>query len=216
MANVLLSLIEQGRITNLDELKSAYRRATLRTHPDAAGSSKYLETFLRLNDDYLKAKICLAERTGSARQQASPAIENPRLFFFRHLSVIETLEIPYAFHPDENRSQIDDAKRLAKEAVGQWRADWTELYSKADAELLSIKTSKPSGPYLRNALGMNLRPLMHNLIGYHLTGRELYLKQLRQNLSGIMHRLSQTGHQSLREFLSLLIEDMKNGPAVLE
>jgi hypothetical protein len=31
-----------------------------------------------------------------------------------------------------------------------------------------------------------------------------------------MHRLTENGCAALREFLTLLLEDMKNGPAILE
>ena len=216
VANFLLELIEQGKIRNIDELKSAYRTATVRTHPDTVGSNERLEIFLRLNDDYLEAKAYLEDHATSAPTRQSSAPQNPRLAFFRQLNVIETLEMPYAYHADENRSELSVAKALAREAVGIWKPDWLGLYARADAELTAIKRSKPSGPYLKNALGLNIRPLMHNLIGYHLTGRDLYLKQARQNLSGIMHRLEQTGHPNLREFLSLLIQDMNRGAAVLE
>jgi hypothetical protein len=123
--------------------------------------------------------------------------------------------MPYAYHADDNKDQIDTAKALCRLAIGQWKPEWLELYIKADAELVKIKRSKPSGPYMRNTLGLNVRPLIHNLIRYHLTGREVYQKQARQNLSGIMHRVEQGGYYNLMTFLSLLIEDMKEGSAVL-
>ena len=65
------------------------------------------------------------------------------------------------------------------------------------------------------ALALNVRPLMYDLIAYHLTGQDLYAKQARQNLSGIKHQLAQKGCVALRGLLSLLLDDMKNGAAVL-
>jgi hypothetical protein len=64
-------------------------------------------------------------------------------------------------------------------------------------------------------LALNVRPLVHNLVAYHLTGRELYAKQAKQNLSAIMHRLTERSCIAFRDFLSMLLDDMKNGPAVL-
>ena len=66
------------------------------------------------------------------------------------------------------------------------------------------------------SLDSRLVPLMHNLIGYHLTGREVYSRQARQNLSGIMHQLEGNGRTSLAGLLTLLLEDMKNGAAVFD
>jgi len=216
VANFLLGLIEQGKIRTIAELKSAYRTATVRTHPDAVGSNEHLGIFLRLNDDYLEAKAHLEDRFLSATAECVSATESPRMAFFRQLDVIETLEVPCAYHPDGHKPQIESARALARKAIGKWKPDWLELYTKADAELQTIKRSRPSGPYMKNALGLNLRPLMHNLIGYHLTGRDVYLKQASQNLSGIMHRLEQGGYLDLREFLSLLMADTNQGSAVLE
>ena len=57
--NVLLQLIETGRVQTLDGLKAAYRKAVMKTHPDAAGSNKYLESYLKLRSQYEEAKAHL-------------------------------------------------------------------------------------------------------------------------------------------------------------
>ena len=124
--------------------------------------------------------------------------------------------MPYAFHPEENLEKLVVAKKAAANELEQWRKDLAGLYSRADTEYVRIKTEKPMGPYLKHAVALNIRPLVHNLITFHLTGRDLYAKQARQNLSGIMHQLGENHCVALREFLSLLLDDMKRGPAVLE
>jgi len=48
MSNPLLQLIETGRIQTFDGLKAAYRQAIMKTHPDAVGSDKYVESYLKL------------------------------------------------------------------------------------------------------------------------------------------------------------------------
>ena len=107
-------------------------------------------------------------------------------------------------------------RKAATDEISAWNEELATLYGRADKEYLRIKTEKPMGPYLKHALALNVRPLVHNIIAYHLTGRELYAKQAKQNLSGIMHRLTENGCVALREFLTLLLDDLKNGPAVLE
>ena len=124
--------------------------------------------------------------------------------------------MPYAYHPDENREQLRLLRKAALDEISGWKRELATLYREADKEYVRIKTEKPMGPYMKHALALNVRALVHNLIMYHLTGRELYSKQARQNLSGIMHRLIENGCVALREFLTLLLDDMKNGPAVLE
>jgi len=123
--------------------------------------------------------------------------------------------MPYSYHKDENREKLDLAKKTAMDELLGWRKDLVELYRCADKEYVGIKNLSPMGPYLTHALALNVRPLMHNLIEYHLTGRDLHAKQARQNISGIMHRLTVKGCVALCEFLSILLEDMKDGAAVL-
>ena len=124
--------------------------------------------------------------------------------------------MPYAYHPDENREQLLSLRKAAMDEISGWKKELAGLYARADKEYMRIKTEKPMGPYVKHALALNVRPLVHNLIMYHLTGRELYSKQARQNLSGIMHRLIENDCVALHEFLTLLLGDIKNGPAVLE
>ena len=216
MNNVLIRLIDRGKIRTLEELKSAYRTLLMKTHPDAAGSDVYLEDYLLLGNHYREASSFLAGRARTGDGGPPTPCANYRLAFFQHLHIVESLEVPYAFHPEEYTEKVVLARKAALEAMTNWNRDWVELYERADGEYARIKAEKPMGPYLKHALALNIRPLVHNLVAYHLTGRDVYLKQARQNLSGIMHRLRESECEALREFLSILLEDMKKGPAVLE
>jgi len=199
MGNVLIQLIQSGKLRSFEDLKSTYHKIVMKTHPDAVGSDKYLAEF--------------HSAQGVSDEQAC---KNHRLAFFEQLRLIESLEMPYAFHQEENLEKLSLAKKAASDALQSWNKELAELYSQADKEYVKIKTEKPMGPYLKHALALNVTPLMHNLIAFHLTGRDLYAKQARQNLSGIMHQLTENGCNALREFLSVLLDDMKRGAAVLE
>jgi hypothetical protein len=72
------------------------------------------------------------------------------------------------------------------------------------------------GPYLKHALALNVRPIYHNIIAFHLTGQGLYAKQAQQNISAVMHRLSEKGCHALHGFITFLFKDIKNGAAVLD
>jgi hypothetical protein len=210
MKNLLVQLIDEGRLSTPEQLKSAYRRMSVRAHPDIAGSNEYLDLFLSLSNHYEEAKAYLA-----ARLPAAVADANHRLAFFRQLRVIETIEAPYAFHATEYAGELRAAKREALAAMEGWRPDLCELYQEASTELAQLKAEKPRGPYMKHALALNVRPLMHDLIGYHLTGKSLYARMARQNRTGILHQLEVNGRKSLGRFLAFLVEDMGNGPAIL-
>ena len=216
MGNVLIQLIESGKLRSLEDLKSKYHKVIMRTHPDAVGSDKYLDRYLQLSIEYEEARIYLAEFRRAQGDFDNHIPKNHRLAFFKQLRLIESLEMPYAFHPEENLEKLLLAKKTAMNVLQHWRKDLAELYSRADEEYVRIKSEKPMGPYLKHALALNVRPLVHNLVGFHLTGRDLYAKQAKQNLSGIMHQLGENHCFALREFLYVLLDDMKKGAAVIE
>ncbi len=215
-SNVLIQLIDAGKIASLEELKGTYRQAVMKTHPDAVGSDRYLEGYLALSNQYEEAKAYLFKIHPANAGSLIEGARNHRLAFFQQLQIIEALEMPYAFHPEENRGRLKAAKAAAHTEIAMWDAGLGELYKKADQEYVRIKTEKPMGPYLKHALALNIRPVFHDIIAFHLTGKKLYAKQAKQNRSGIMNQLEQRGLGSLREFLSFLIENMENGPAVLD
>lgn len=216
MGKVLIQLVQSGKLRSFEDLKSTYHKVVMKTHPDAVGSDKYLDRYLRLSTEYEEARTYLAESQRAQGDSVDEVKRNHRLAFFQQLHLIESLEMPYAFHPEENIEKLLIAKKTAANELELWRLDLAELYSQADKEYVRIKAEKPMGPYLKHALALNVRPLVHNLITFHLTGRDLYAKQAKQNLSGIMHQLRENHCVALREFLSLLLDDITRGPAVLE
>jgi hypothetical protein len=124
--------------------------------------------------------------------------------------------MPYAFHPEENQQRTETARQRAIGELLSWRPDIVELYRKADAEHSRIKGEKPSGPYMKHAIALNVRPLIHNILAYQLTGQQVYAKQSRQNLNAIMQKLAERGCNALHGFITFMIEDSKNTAAVLE
>jgi hypothetical protein len=216
MNNILIQLILNGKIRSYEGLKSVYHKVIMKTHPDAVGSNIHLESYLQLSKDYVEARAYLTESVHGQMYAPQTEAKNYRLAFFQQLDLVESMEMPYAFRPDENLESLHLAKKATKDNLLHWKKELADLYEKADKEYAAIKKERPMGPYLKHAMALNMRPLMHNLIGYHLTGRKLYAKQAQQNLSGIIHRLSEKGCVALLEFIKFLLEDMKNGAAVLE
>ncbi len=214
--NTLIQLIVDGRIRSLEDLKATYHQLVMQTHPDAVGSDRLVRKFLEFSDEYEEAKAYLAQSLKDHDSSSEAPATNHRLEFYRQLHVIESLEMPYAFRSDENRESISIAKQLAIRALSQWKPAVVDLYIKADADHLAIKREKPRGPYLKHALALNIRPLIHNIIAFHLTGQEVYEKQSQQNLNAIMQKLADQGWNALHGLLTFMIEDLKNGSAVLE
>jgi hypothetical protein len=213
--NTLIQLIVDGRIRTLEDLRSTYHKLAMQTHPDAVGSDKLVRKFLEFSDQYEEAKAYLAQSKADL-SSTETSRTNHRLEFYKQLHLIESLEMPYAFHSDENQESIAAAKQLAISALSQWNSTVVDLYAKADSDHLSIKREKPRGPYLKHALALNIRPIIHNIVAFHLTGQEVYARQSQQNLNAIMQKLTDQGWNALYGLLTFMIEDLKNGAAVLE
>ena len=216
MNNPFIQLIADGRLRTFADLRASYHKLVMQTHPDAVGSNRLLQKFLEFSDHYEEAKAYLAESI--EEHDLSPEIHTPnhRLEFFKKLHLIESLEMPYAFHPEENLESVNAAKRIAIRELQEWKPEVVDLYIRADAEHVAIKKEKPSGPYLRNALALNVRPIMHSIVAFHLTGQEIYARQSRQNLYAIMQKLADQDWRSLYGLITFMIEDLKNGAAVCE
>ena len=143
-------------------------------------------------------------------------VPNHRLAFYRQLHLVESLEMPHALRSKEDQESIAAAKQVALGELVQWRPDVAELYSKADDDHVAIKTEKPSGRYLKHALALSVRPIIQNIVAFHLTGQESYARQSTRHLNAIMQRLADQGWNSLYGFLTFMVEDLKNGAAVRE
>jgi hypothetical protein len=215
MDNPFLKLIESARVTSPDELRAAYHSLVMKTHPDAVGSPRLLSRFLKLGEQYEEAKGILGGRAAGGNPAAVPEPINHRVEFYRALGTIESLEAPYAFHPEDNAEAIRRARDSALRSLASWNPSIVELYRRADGEHHALKLEKPRGPYMRHALALNLRPVFHNVSTFHLTGRDVYARQSRQNKDGILHQLRTSGRGDLCRFLEFLYADMENGPAVL-
>jgi hypothetical protein len=209
--NVFSRSIREGRIRDLQQLRSAYRSLVMKTHPDAIGSDGLASRFVALSSDYEEARAALESRVPAT---APSRPRNHRLAYYQEMQRLQTLDVPYTFHRAENLQAIAAARRRARECFVTWNAMHAKLYAQAQKEYDGLKAGKPSGPYMKNALALNVSPVFHNIIAYHLTGAGVYRKQVRQNLNAILLRLIDEGYSSLRDFLLLLIQDMEIGPAV--
>ena len=215
MENIFVKYIREGRIRNLDELKSAYRRIVMKTHPDAVGSDDLVEKYIQYSGFYEEAKSIFA------RAGIEPAVINAedrtdyRLLFYREFYKLERLDKPYAFNKYYfTQAEIEASRLRSFEYFSKWKSESVELYSEAQRQYDRIKAEKPRGPYMKYAMLFNLSPVLHNILSYQMTGLLFYKKQLKQNLSAVFSKLEERSMQSLLDFIQLLIRDMENGPAI--
>jgi hypothetical protein len=136
-----------------------------------------------------------------------------RLAYFQTIYKLEMIDEPYSFHRNENKDVIAKAKEAAYLHFSKWKGECKEEYLQAEKEYDEIKAEKPRGPYMKEALALNVSPIFHNIIAYHLTGVGFYRAQVKQNLSAVMQHLGRRKLFSLRDYILMLIHDMENGPA---
>ncbi|MGA2765929.1 MAG: hypothetical protein ABSG17_21520 [Spirochaetia bacterium] len=211
-----MQLIFNGRIRSLEDLKRFYRKIVMKTHPDALGSAGLSDQFIQFGNFYEEAKQYLADNIAGPGSTPQIKSTNERLRFYQTMQKLEALDMPYAFHRRDNEVRIRTLQSEAASLFKNWNSRYLKLHLLARNEYEQIWSEKPRGPYLKHALALNIRPLLHNVIYFHLTGRELYRKQARQNIDAILNRLTEEGFIGFRDYLSLLIQDMENGAAAFD
>ena len=174
------------------------------------------DEFVTFSSFYEEARQFLFTRTTSTTKSISISRSGPRLRFYQRVERIESLDMPYVFNRNEHQTEIRSLRTEAAELFKVWNPDCIDLYKAAERQHQQIWSEKPRGPYLKHALALNIRPVLHNVVGFHLTGRQLYRRQAKQNLKAIMSRLEEEGHLAFKNYLSLLIDDMENGPALFD
>ncbi len=215
-ANPFIRLILKGRIANLEDLRRSYRKIVMKTHPDAVGSGDRANELVTLSTCYEEAKEYLFNTTQAGTGDTADVKTNPRLEFYQKVKRIESLDMPYAFRRNAHQAEIHSLGTDAAELFDAWNPGKIDLYKIAEKQRQQIWSEKPSGPYMKHALALNIRPVLHNEIAFQLTGRQVYRRQARQNLKAIMSRLDEEGYSVFKDYLSLLIKDTENRPAVFD
>ena len=212
--NPFLKLIQAGKIQTLQQLRSAYRTLIMKSHPDAVGSDRLIEKYLAFSSYYEEAKQAFGYSTPAEDGAPKALSKNHRLAFYQVLQKLERIDKPYNFHREENLPSILELKSEASYHFQNWNPKNQRLYTEADRDYDRLKTEKPGGPYMKNALAINVSPVVHNIVAYHLTGVSFYKKQVKQNLQAVLQKLTDQHCQALRAFIEVLIDDMNDGPAV--
>jgi hypothetical protein len=214
MRNPLIRLISEGKINNLQQLKKTYRILVMKTHPDSVGSTRLVEGYLSLSSYYEEARRVFENVNGLPKEVREVIEKNHRLAYYQILQRLELIDKPYSFHWLQNSKKIKKLKDEAYFHFITWNGRYEQLYKDADQDYDRLKSGMPLGPYMKHALAINVSPVFHNIISYHLTGMMFYKRQVNQNLKAILQKLVAEKCQALNEFIELLIRDMNNGPAV--
>ena len=212
--NPFIRLINEGRIKSLQELRSTYRSLIMKTHPDAVGSDVLIDKYLAFSSYYEEAKQLFEAPYSPQQGETQPIAENHRLAYYQVLEKLERIDKPYSFHRNENMKEITKLKSEAYSHFKGWNGEYERLYLDSDKDYDLLKTEKPSGPYMKHALAVNVSPVFHNIVAYHLTGIAFYKRQVKQNLKAVLQRLVDHECHALKGFIEVLIHDMENGPAV--
>ncbi len=212
--NPFIRLIRQGRIKSLQQLRNTYRTLVMKTHPDTVGSNRLIDRYLSFGSYYEEAKSALENPDAFLTRTPGAVAPSHRLAYYQTLHKLERIDKPYSFHRSQNLKVIHELKAGAYSHFVTWKGEYRGLYSDSDRDYDRLKAEKPSGPYMKHALAVNVSPVFHNIVNYHLTGMLFYKTQLKQNLMAVLQRLTDHECHALREFIELLIHDMDNGPAV--
>ena len=211
--NLFADRIRRGEIRNEGELKSLYRSAAKKLHPDGGGDPGDDNAFIRLTAQYKEALCCFSVRKDRAEHGTMPPFENrdPRKDFFTCWFEWENLDLPFN-RTKSNRQRKERLAALMARAFLEWRPDRGGLYKSAFGELALIKGEKPPNDlaHLRQPLlADRLRPFSYDLARYELTGRPLYKLQIDRLAPDILGQVKKRGYASLYAFLRELVAGLE-------
>ncbi len=83
-------------------------------------------------------------------------------------------------------------------------------------ELVEFQKEKPTALNVLDSVALSIRPLIDNIIAFHLSGKDDYARQSRLSSNSIMQKIAGRGWRSLYGFITFIIEDMTNGAAALD
>ncbi len=220
MENIFINLMNEGKIRSLDDLKSVFRKIAKKTHPDAAGSDTLVRKFIVFRKQYEDAcRHIISGEHGEWKKQKAFG-NNYRYMFFREMLSLYYLETSFQTSKTAQADiKIKSVMDAAYSNLRKWNAELAALYLHALPDYEKIKTEKYKNiiSNLRKPqVFFNLRPVIFNLVNYHITGISFYKKQIRQNLNAVIKRLDENGYTAYREYLIGLINDMDNGPALTD
>jgi hypothetical protein len=232
--NAFLDLIGAGRIKTVSGLKSAFRTAAKKTHPDSSspgdpsslnGPSKperdlkgaeSSEAFIRLRRDYEEALACLeanrggTSSPGGAEDGEKPRKADPRSSFYSCLYTMERASPPFWFSRDDPMKRYGLAWDALAESLRAWKPEFAELVPGARREYDAFIVVR----YDKTEL-FSLRNIFFNIVSYHLSGTEYYRKRAETGLRSILALLRMSGSRDLEAFYAFLASDLKNGPAMM-
>jgi hypothetical protein len=220
MENYFIKLIREGSIHSTEDLKRTFRLIAKKTHPDTAGTDRYVKEFMLFMEQYEEALKFLHELIGKERKVKEEVKINYRLSFYRQLIDIYFLEgYSLMTKRKETNTKISGAFINGADFFEKWQPSLAGLCKTglADYEMIKNEKQKNVISNIRKLpLFLNLRPILFNVAKYHITGLEFYKKQTGQNLDAVINRLEETGHIDFKEFLVFMINDMNNGPAIFD
>lgn len=217
MENLFITMINEGRIKNSDELKRAFHSIAKKTHPDMVGSDRYVDRFIKFNKQFSEAKEYLKGR-GEMEDAPEPPLDY-RLLFYQELFALISLEEPGRYLNEQLRSRVKTVGTGVRKAFLRWKESESRLFNSAALEYLNIRDEKSHNDFahLRKPLIMvSLHPLIFSLCSYHISGKEFHLKQFYRNLKSVIVRLEEAGFLIMKEALLYLAADVKRGPAILD
>lgn len=214
MDNAFFKYIRDGRIRTHNQLRAVYHRLLMSAKPGSSGLDRF-NGFLTLAEQYDQAKRFLDRHLGLRIEEQKDDSEVLRMEFFRNFALFDDLDTPYNNVKIGASNAVAEPAARARAAFEKWQPNMRGIYSDAMRSYDRIRLLKYQPSSADSILSLNLKPLFHNIVYYHRTGREMYQRHVKHSLDGILHQLNQGNHPALSGFVHFLFQDMSKGPALL-
>jgi len=173
MTKTLIDLIDEGKIKTLDDLKSAYHKIVMKTHPDAVGSEKLLAQYLSFTDQYEEAKGHLLNSQFTEKRVEEYKSISHKIKFFVNLGFTEAIEKLKAYEYSVDDEKMLLAKKQAEEILKKWREDQL-VPENEDSPIIMVEPALPK-----------------NVIAFRVIKDNLYLIRAHKDQRLTLHKLAE-------------------------
>jgi len=196
--NTFRERIDQGLVTNLDELRSLYKATLKQCHPDLIGTAGPPVDFDRLKQDYAEAfryLESLADQSPVEKAAEELANQGALIDEFREL-VARGFPVNVQAAA-KNRAYAGSIRRVSRALEDRFGDP--DFFPRANREARSLKRLHPK-------VHWNVLQVFWSLGDWRLTGYDYYQRIYRRHLDFVRETVEDEGYSTLLTLLGYLAE----------
>lgn len=204
--NRFLELFERGRISDLRSLSRAWHDLVKRTHPDLTGTDESGQLFTQIHQEYHEAREFIRSLDKPSIDTPKPPELTRREFYTEFNDILRR-----GFPLDPSNTRLASTYFQSRTVLVAWfeKILGPDSFMAFENDLLDLKKNSTyfsDGP---------LMPVFYQICDFHQLGTSAPKRFVQSERPRMERLLKRRGKTALTSVLGWLIDDLKNGPALL-